>query len=391
MKRIDLIILAGGKGSRISKITKRVPKPMIKFNNLPFIKHLLNFYSKYNFENIYILAGYKSKIIENYFSKLKRINSVNIKVLKEKNLQGTGGSLNLLKNKKINDFILINGDTYFELDQRILNKMKNTKKLGSLFLIRNDNYKSNKKLSNFQAQFYGKKINLMNSGLIFFKKKILKKIPIGTSSLEDDVIPKLIKLKKINIIKFKKKIDFIDIGTYKNLKEAKNFFKRKINPAVFLDRDGVINVLKPYIFRMRDFKLKSNVIAAFKFLNQRKINIFIVTNQAGIAKNKFSEKQYLYFEKQIKEFFLKKGVFISDTKYSPFHKLSKIKKFRKNSILRKPGNGMIKKLNKEWSYNQKLSLMIGDKYSDKMAAKKSSLKFEYEINNLKAQVLKYYQ
>ena len=286
---------------------------------------------------------------------------------------------------------MINGDTYFELDQRILNKMKNTKKLGSLFLIRNDNYKSNKKLSNFQAQFYGKKLNLMNSGLIFFKKKILKKIPIGTSSLEDDVIPKLIKLKKINIIKFKKKIDFIDIGTYKNLKEAKNFFKRKINPAVFLDRDGVINVLKPYIFRMRDFKLKSNVIAAFKFLNQRKINIFIVTNQAGIAKNKFSEKQYLYFEKQIKEFFLKKGVFISDTKYSPFHKLSKIKKFRKNSILRKPGNGMIKKLNKEWSYNQKLSLMIGDKYSDKMAAKKSSLKFEYEINNLKAQVLKYYQ
>ena len=100
MKRIDLIILAGGKGSRISKITKRVPKPMIKFNNLPFIKHLLNFYSKYNFENIYILAGYKSKIIENYFSKLKRINSVNIKVLKEKNLQGTGGSLNLLKKKK---------------------------------------------------------------------------------------------------------------------------------------------------------------------------------------------------------------------------------------------------------------------------------------------------
>ena len=84
-------------------------------------------------------------------------------------------------------------------------------------------------------------------------------------------------------------------------------------------------------------------------------------------------------------------MFISDTKYSPFHKLSKIKKFRKNSILRKPGNGMIKKLNKEWSYNQKLSLMIGDKYIDKIAAKKSSLKFEYEINNLKAQVLKYYQ
>ena len=49
------------------------------------------------------------------------------------------------------------------------------------------------------------------------------------------------------------------------------------------------------------------------------------------------------------------------------------------------------KLNKEWSYNQKLSLMIGDKYIDKIAAKKSSLKFEYEINNLKAQVLKYYQ
>ena len=58
-KKIDLIILAGGKGSRIKNLTNKTPKPLIKFNNKPILQYILNYFVKFNFNKIFILAGYK--------------------------------------------------------------------------------------------------------------------------------------------------------------------------------------------------------------------------------------------------------------------------------------------------------------------------------------------
>ena len=66
--KVDLVILAGGKGTRIKKYLKNLPKPMIKFNNKHFLAYLINNVSKYNFENTYILTGYKSDIIYKKFN-----------------------------------------------------------------------------------------------------------------------------------------------------------------------------------------------------------------------------------------------------------------------------------------------------------------------------------
>ena len=78
----DLVILVGGKGKRLKSITN-LPKPLIKINNKPFIRYLLNFYTKYNFRKIYLITSYKS---EKFFLKFhkKIINSVQVECLKEK-------------------------------------------------------------------------------------------------------------------------------------------------------------------------------------------------------------------------------------------------------------------------------------------------------------------
>ena len=60
MKMLSLVILAGGRGTRLKKISKGVPKPLIKISGRPFIENIINHYSKYNFSKIYILSGYKS-------------------------------------------------------------------------------------------------------------------------------------------------------------------------------------------------------------------------------------------------------------------------------------------------------------------------------------------
>ena len=68
MKKIDLVILAGGKGSRIKKFLQNKPKPMMKFNNIYFLQYLINNFSKYPFNKIYILTGFKKQTYISKFS-----------------------------------------------------------------------------------------------------------------------------------------------------------------------------------------------------------------------------------------------------------------------------------------------------------------------------------
>ena len=92
---------------------------MAIFNKKPFIEYIIQNYSKYGFKNIFLLTGYKSREIINKFHK-NYYNFTFINCLNEKKPMGTGGALNILKKKKINDFILVNGDTFLDVD---LNKL----------------------------------------------------------------------------------------------------------------------------------------------------------------------------------------------------------------------------------------------------------------------------
>ena len=115
MKKLDLVILAGGKGSRIKKYLNNKPKPMIEFNKISFLQYLINIYSKYPFRKIFILVGFKSKtIIKKYHKKV--FNFTEITCLKERKPMGTGGALINLKRENIKDFVLINGDSIFNID-----------------------------------------------------------------------------------------------------------------------------------------------------------------------------------------------------------------------------------------------------------------------------------
>jgi len=391
MKKIDLVILVGGRGIRINKITKFIPKPLIKIKHKPFLKYLLNYYSKYNFNKILLLCGYKGNKIKKIYHK-KNINLIPIECSIDKKRVGTGGALCQIKNKLKNDFLLINGDSFLEFDlNSFLKKKFLNNSLGKLILVNKKNYKTNNKLSSLKLDYKKKLIefngDFMNAGIYFFKKKILKIISKNNFSLEEDILPKLILKKKIEGSLSKK--FFIDIGTYKNLKKAKKqIYKITKKPAAFLDRDGVINYDTGYVHKINDFKIKKNVFSAIRYLNKKEINVFIVTNQAGIGKGYFTEKEFINFQIQVKKLFINNKCYISDLRYSPFHPKAKIKKYRKITKQRKPGNLMIKDLKNNWNIHLSKSFMIGDKETDKIAAQSSKIYFEYDENNLLEQVKK---
>lgn len=388
--KIDLVILAGGQGLRIEKFTKKTPKPLIKINNKTFLEILIRNFAKYDFENIYILAGYKGKQIYKKFNN-KIFNFIKVKCFIEKKKLGTWGAVNNIGEIIKNNFILTNADSLINLNlHNFINKKINKNSYIKMILVKNLNYKSNKTLTGLNL--YKNKIILsehseyMNGGVYFINKKLLRKNKyIMFKSLENDVIPDLIDQQKTEGIKANN--FFLDIGTYKNLKFAKEYLSLKLkNRAVFLDRDGVINYDKGYTSQWSKFKFRKNVEKGLQLLVKNNYFIFIVTNQAGIAKGYFQEEDFIRLHKKIKSHLAHRGIYFNEVKYCPYHPEAILRKYRKNTQFRKPGNLMIKEITKEWDIDIKKSIMIGDQISDKISAERSGIYFEYSKNNFYEQI-----
>ena len=180
---------------------------------------------------------------------------------------------------------------------------------------------------------------------------------------------------------------FLDIGTPKYFHvSSRKLRKYYYRPAAFLDRDGVINYDNGYVHKKKDFKFRKGVLKGLKFLIKKKYFIFIITNQAGIAKGYYDETDLKKLHIFIKYTLSKKNIYFDDVQYCPYHPKGKIKKFRKKSSLRKPNNQMIKNIYKNWLINKGKSFMIGDKLSDKLCAKKSMIKFSYAEKDFYKQV-----
>ncbi len=387
---LDLVILCGGRGKRLGNITKKIPKPLLKINNIEFLTYLLNYYKKFDFNKIYLLTGYKSHLFNKF--KKKKYNQIDVEIIREKISLGTAGCLAQLKKKKIKDFLLINGDSFIDIEYENIFKKKNNSKLINMFLVKNKNYKENKKLQNLDLDKsnvkFSKKSNLMNSGVYLCKKEILKLINDNQNiSLEDEIIPDLIKKKRVGGKILEKSI--IDIGIKKNLLKAKKILKSFfLRPAVFLDRDGVLNYDHNYVHKYSQFKWMPGSIKALEYINKKNYHLFIITNQSGIGRGYYTEKCFYYLHSLIKKFLIKKRVFIDDVEFCPHHPNAAKKIYRKICQCRKPGNYMIKKLKFNWPINISKSIMIGDQKSDKICANASGIIFYYREKNLYKQIRK---
>ena len=163
--------------------------------------------------------------------------------------------------------------------------------------------------------------------------------------------------------------------------------KNNKNNCAFLDRDGVINFDKGYINSFSKIKFRKGVIDGLRLLTREKYLIFIITNQAGIAKGHIKYKELIRLNSDLLIFLKKRGIKITKIKFCPHHEKGIIKRYSKKCNCRKPGNLMIKEVFKKWKVNKRRSFMIGDRSKDRLAAKKSNLYFQYVKPNFKDQIL----
>lgn len=145
------------------------------------------------------------------------------------------------------------------------------------------------------------------------------------------------------------------------------------NKALFLDRDGVINIDDDHVYEIKNFHFINGIFDIARKAQNLGYLIIIVTNQAGIAKGYYTEEQFLELTKWIENEFLKHQIKITKTYYCPYHIHAKTPKYKLDSQDRKPAPGMILKALEEFNIDPQKSIMIGNRETDMIAALKAKI------------------
>lgn len=137
-------------------------------------------------------------------------------------------------------------------------------------------------------------------------------------------------------------------------------------PALFLDRDGVLNIDHGYVFRVADFEPVEGVFDALRLAAQRGYLLIVVTNQSGIGRGYFTQADYEILEAHIRRSFADEGVELDAIYHCPHHPDD-------GCDCRKPSPGMILRAAREYDIDLVTSVMIGDKESDAEAARAAGI------------------
>ena len=212
IEETPVIILAGGLGSRIADVKKRIPKCLVKIGSKPIIYHLIKYFKFYGFKNFIVCTGFKNTEVNKYFQKIKKT-----KVFKDLNIQTVFTGLNSntgLRIKKIekyvdNIFLLTYCDGLTDLNlKKLFNSFLKEKKIGIMTAVNPRSrfgiisIKGEKNIFNFNEKSLIKNL-WVNGGFYIFRKELFKYIPKKNSIFESQVLPKIAKKKLLVSYKHK--------------------------------------------------------------------------------------------------------------------------------------------------------------------------------------------
>jgi len=376
-KKTNVLILCGGIGNRIKRITKKIPKPLINVNRKPFLFYILKNLERYNYKKIYLLTHYKDNKFKEFLIKYKNRLHQNIKIIHENKKLDTGGSIlhaiKKIKNKL--DFLILNGDTYHNFNFDFFNKrFYNLKKKIFLILVRNDkqSYKLNSLYIKKNIVYHSQSKKFINSGCYFVKNTLFKRNKIKKISFEKEILNKLITQKKVGGMISND--SYLDIGSYRSLNKLKTFIdKNFFKKVLFIDRDNTLIEDDGYTYKINKLKLINSTL---KLINKKYKNYIkiIITNQSGIGRGYYNVQQFKKFMMKLIDALNKKELFINAIYFCPHHTQGK-KLYKKNCNYRKPNIMSFLESLKKFNLRKKESIFLGNSNEDFEAAYKLKIKF----------------
>ena len=385
------VILVGGLGTRLGELTARTPKPLLPVAGRPFVEHLLQEVSRYGFRKATLLAGrFGDQVRATYDGQV--IFDLAVDVVVEPSPMGTGGALAFAAAEARLDpeFLLMNGDSWIDMDlvrlvrnweaarterpgtraQLLLQTVPDAARYGTVTA-------TDGLVTVFQEKSpeSANRPGQINAGVYVLDRTILKDVPSDrVTSLETDILPKLVADGRVVSILAPEGSYFIDIGlpdTY--LRADEELMRHRRRPAIFLDRDGTLNVDRGYTHKITDLSWQPDARQAVKYANDAGYYVFVVTNQAGVARGLYQESDVIAFHAEMQSQLYEIGAHVDAFEWCPFHVDGTVAAYRQDSRRRKPSPGMIEDLVDVWPVEMSRSLLIGDSPDDMKAAEAAGL------------------
>ncbi len=353
---------------------------MIRVNKKPFLEHLILMLKEEGIKEILILTGYKGEKIRNYFKDGAQFNiKIKYSHLPFLDAQGEENQSGIrLKNAYplLNKFfLLLYCDNYWPLNFTKLSQMFNRNKVDAQVVVYSNKDQTGRNnilvdldglVQAYDKQRLSPDLNGVDIGFFILSKKVLELLPEGNSKFEDVVLPDLIQKKKLAAHVTDHK--YYSIGDLTRVKAAKKFLKEK--KVVFLDRDGVINK-KPkqadYVKNWNEFIFLKGAILAIKLLNDKGYKIYLISNQAGIARGVMTTQDLNLIHKNLKAELKKYGAKIDGIFYCPHG-------WNDNCDCRKPKPGLLYKASQKHYINLTKAVFIGDDKRDMEAGRTAGCK-----------------
>ena len=401
MKNIDVaVIMAGGKGSRLLSITNdEIPKPMVPVDGKPLLEYQVEKLKTYGIKKIVMIVGHLGEKIVDHFKDGKDFG-VEIDYIFEKEPLGTAGAFYYLKDKiDAKDFMLVFGDVFFDMDfDRMEDFHFKNSALTTLLahpnghpydsdLIQTDD---NGRVIGFDSKHNVRDYwydNMVNAGMYIINKRLLDlvKEPVKTD-FEKDILANQVKL-GANIYAYHTPEYVKDVGTVDRINatveelksgliQSKNLKNKQ--RAIFLDRDGTINVSKGFISKADDLELIPGTIDAIKAINKSGALAIVITNQPVIARGECSFEELHNIHNKLKTLLGEKGAFVDDIFYCPHHPdkgfEGEVPELKFDCECRKPKTGMIDEAVKKYNIDLSKSYMVGDSTMDLETARNAGIK-----------------
>ena len=384
---MEAVIMAGGKGTRLQSVAKDIPKPMIKILGKPLLEYQIDSLRESGIDNIILIIGYLGNIIQEYFADGTKFG-VNIQYIIEEKPLGTAGALYYLKEKIQGDFVFVFGDLLLDIDwNRFVGFHKKNNGLITLYghpnshpydsdvIVSDENNRVIKiEPKNIKRDFYYH--NFVNAGIYCMSSIILDAVknPEKTD-LEKKIITE--EINKGRVYAYRSTEYIKDIGTPKRLNSAyqdikngllKNKNLKNKQKAIFLDRDGTINVLNGFLSNIDDFEFLPGIAEAIKKINNSEYLVIVATNQPVVARGECTLEKLEQIHRKMESELGKQGAYLDDLFYCPHHPDKGYKgeniEFKIDCNCRKPKTGMLKQAANKYNIDLKQSWFIGDTTMD---------------------------
>lgn len=400
------VIMAGGRGTRISSVVHDVPKPMIPIGGKPVLEHEIECLRQQGFTEIILTVAYLADIIMDYFGDGSGCSpvtgkpfGVNIEYYVEKEALGNAGALFRIREKLDGDFLLLNADAMFDVDfNRFVKYHKKCGGLATLFTHPNSHpYDSGLIVADKQGcveQWLAKE----DKRLQYYRNRVNAGLHVISTELLDQMEMQITKTGKIDLDRHLLKPlagtgrmycydspEYVkDMGTPDRYEAVcKDFVSgrvagknlRKKQKAVFLDRDGTINQYVGFLRNEEQFELLEGVAEAVKKINESGYLAIVVTNQPVIARGEVSFEELEKIHCKMETLLGKEGAYLDAIYYCPHHPhkgyKGEVAELKIDCGCRKPKPGMILQAAEKFHIDLSQSWMVGDGQNDIQAGKEA--------------------